>query len=155
MNTKTYNKMTHTRNPRRQVTYTPHFGNLINEFFNTAVGDVVQKADNKHYTNPAVNVIEHEDKVELQVALPGYGRDDVNIIVDEDILKLESKEKEATEGQYRLREFNYAGFKKNFRLPEDIDTNKVEAKFDLGILTVTLSKKEEAIPQPPRQITIQ
>ena len=141
---------------RPSIAYAPQFGNLLNEFFNTAVGDVVHKAETKHFTNPAVNAIEYETKLELQLALPGFTKEDVIITVENDVLSIESKEKETeNSGKYRLREFNYAGFKKNFRLPEDIDPAQVEAMFAYGILTITLGKKKEAIPQPPRTITVQ
>jgi HSP20 family protein len=141
---------------RARVNYQPHLGNLINEFFNTAVGDVYQKAESKRtYTNPAVNVINYEDKTTLQLAVPGFSKDDVTITLDQDTLTIECQ-KEATDStaNYRLREFNYNGFKKAFKLPEDIDTANVKASFDLGILSIDLYKKEEAIPQPARQIDI-
>ena len=102
-----------------------------------------------------MNVIEYDDRYELQLALPGYVREDVQITVEEGLLKLNGQ-KEISEGKlnYRLREFNYSEFEKNFKLPESIDISNIEAAFELGILTITLRLKEEAIPQPPRKIII-
>lgn len=139
----------------RVVSTTPDINNFINDFFNTAVGDVIQKADKKYFTNPAVNVREHVEKIELEIAIPGVQKDLVTITVDDDLLKIESTTPNEDSSAFRLREFNYAGFSKNFKLPETIDTNSVEANFDSGILTLTLGKKKEAIPQPPRKISIQ
>jgi HSP20 family protein len=144
------------RRPKARVTYQPYFGNLINEFFNTAVGDVYKKTESKQsFTNPAVNVISYDDRTVLQVALPGFSKKEVNITVDQDTLTIEGTQDQADNTEnYRLREFNYAGFKKSFRLPEDIDTDKIRANFKSGILKLELYKKEEAIPQPARSIEI-
>ena len=144
------------RRPKARVNSQPLFGNLINEFFNTAVGDVYNKAESKKsFTNPAVNVITYDDRTVLQVALPGFSKKDVNITLDQDTLTIEGKQDEPENASnYRLREFNYAGFTKTFKLPEDIDTTKVKANFKSGILKLELFKKEEAIPQPARSIEI-
>ena len=147
------------RRPRVRVNSQPIFGNLINEFFNTAVGDVYKKAESKQsFTNPAVNVITYDDRTVLQIALPGFSKKDVNITIDQDTLTIEGKQDASDEQEgttsYRLREFNYAGFKKSFALPEDIDTEQVKANFKSGILKLELFKKEEAIPQPARSIEI-
>ncbi len=141
---------------RAIVNYQPHFSHLINEFFNTAVGDEYQKAESKRtYTNPTVNVINYDDKTTLQLAVPGFSKDDVTITLDQDTLTIEGQI-EATDSttNYRLREFNYNGFKKAFKLPDDINTDNVKATFNLGILSIDLYKKEKAIPQPARQIDI-
>lgn len=143
-----------TRRPKATVRYTPNLGNIFNELLNTAVGDVVQKTEKRHFTNPAINVIENDDRFELQLAIPGYNKKNVTITVDNDILKVEGKDEVATDSKFRLREFNYTGFAKSFRLPEDIDGQKIEAKFNNGVLSITLNKKEEAIPQPPKTIII-
>lgn len=144
------------RRPKARVTYQPYFGNLINEFFNTAVGDVYKKAESKQaFTNPAVNVISYDDRTVLQVALPGFSKKEVNITIDQDTLTIEgTQDAEENTENYRLREFNYAGFNKSFKLPEDIDPDKIKANFKSGILKLELFKKEEAIPQPARSIDI-
>lgn len=143
--------------PRTQVNTVPHFGNFVNELFNTAVGDVIQKSEHRFFTNPATNVITFDDRYELEVALPGFSKNDIEIEVDNDVLEISSKEiskDDAPKLNYRLREFNYAGFKKSFKLPESADGQKVKAKFNQGLLLITIPKKEEAIPQPSRKIDI-
>jgi len=140
--------------PRRQRVYLPHFGNIINEFLNTSVQDVVTNG-NKSITNPAVNVYSDEDKYVLELAVPGHTKKDINITIEEDIVQIQSnKESNQLEGQFRLREFNYSGFERKFRLPETVDQAKISATFKNGVLTLTLHKKEEAKPQPAKTITI-
>ena len=139
---------------RRPVRYTPQYSNWINEFFNTAVGDVVQNADKRYTTNPATNVLEYDDRFELKLALPGFAKKDIAIELDKDVLKVASDATSEEETKYRLREFNYAGFKKHFKIPKTVKRDAVHAGFADGILTITLNKKDEEIPQPAKNITI-
>lgn len=146
-----------TSRPYRTQTHVPHFGNIVNELFNTAVGDVIQKGEKKLFTNPATNVIEYEDRFVLSIALPGFSKDTIEIKIDDDVLSIsdsqESKGKDEP-SNYRLREFNYSGFSKTYKLPEEADAVKITAGFEFGVLTILIPKKEEAIPQPPRKIAI-
>ena len=141
------------RKPNR--IYYPHVGNLFTEFFNTAVGDVVSTEERKKFTNPATNVIEHDDRFELEMALPGFTKEDLEIKVVEGRLSIKAKEHQnKDESNYRLREWNYTGFAKHFRLSDDIDSSVVNANINQGVLHITLGKKKEAIPQPPKVIKI-
>jgi len=141
--------------PRRSRANFPHFGNIVNEFLNTAVGDVVNQSDNKKFTNPATNVINYDDRFVIEMAVPGFSKKDVNITFEEDRLTVKSqRESEKSELNYRLREFNFTDFSKSFRIPESVDRDGIQASFESGILTITLNKKPEATPQPPKKITI-
>jgi len=156
----TYNQRTSRQ--RSNLIALPRIDNLVNEFFNTAVGDVIKKSEKKHFTNPATNVIEHDDRYVLTIALPGYAKEDLAITVDDQILKVVEKsldeekatKKEASVSKFRLREFNYSGFNKSYKLPDEAAAQKISATVDLGLLTIEIPKKEEAIPQPPREINI-
>ena len=146
---------------RRSVITVPRLDNFVNEFFNTAIGDVVNKSETKHFTNPATNVVEYDDKFVLSIALPGYSKTDLTIKVDDLLLKISDKkanteqpEEEAPKEKYRLREFNYGGFSKTFKLPKTANPLKISASVELGVLTIEISKKKEAIPQAPREIKI-
>ncbi len=141
--------------PQRRTIYAPHFGNIVNELFNTAMGDVVSKNENKQFTNPATNVKSYDDRFILEIALPGYSKDNVIIEVEDKLLKIQSKDlSEDADQNYRLREFDYSGFNKTYKLPEIVDIQGIEATFNFGVLNLVLNKKKEAIPQPPKKITI-
>ena len=141
--------------PKRARTNYPHFGNIVNEFLNTAVGDVAQKAERKNFTNPATNVINYDDRHVIELAIPGFAKKDVSITFEDDRLTVKSNREEAKGGlNYRLREFNYTDFTKSFKIPETVDSESIVASFESGILTITLNKKPEATPQPPKSITI-
>ena len=107
--------------------------------------------------HPAVNILETEEGFTLAFAAPGREKSDFNVAVDKDVLKVTGKApelEEETNQKFRRREFRYVAFERQFKLPETIDTEKVNARYENGVLTVELSKKEEAKPQPPKAIEI-
>lgn len=111
-----------------------------------------------HKTNlPAVNIKENERDFELELAIPGFKKDDVNIEVDENVLTISSEiksENESKEENFTRKEFSFSSFKRAFSLPETIDEDRINAKHEDGILKLTLPKKEEALPKPKRLIDI-
>lgn len=140
-----------TRNNRSVVNN--NFDNFFNDFFNSNFPTTTNVKTN----SPAINVVESEDGYRLEVAAPGFSKKDFSIEVEKEILTIAGKQEvqEAKEGEkYTRREFNYTEFKRTFHLPETIDAQAINATFENGILSITLNKKEEAKPQPARQIEI-
>jgi HSP20 family protein len=131
--------------------------NLVNrvfdEFFQTApAARPVLRAN-----LPAVNVKETDEGFELEVAAPGFHKEDIKIEVNEGVLTISGAQKtDATEPQngYTRREFHYANFTRRFTLPETADEAQISAQYHNGILNVVLPKKEEAKPQPARLIAV-
>ena len=106
---------------------------------------------------PAVNIKEGEKDFSLELAIPGFKKEDFNIAVDNDVLTISSevkKEKEIKEEKYTRREFSMTSFKRAFTLPETVDADAIRAQYEDGILTVQLPKKDEALPKPKRLIEI-
>ena len=98
---------------------------------------------------PAVNVKENEKNYEIEVAAPGMKKEDFNIAVDNGILTIsaESKdEKEQKEDNYTRREFSYSSFSRSFSLPQNVDEDNIKAKYENGVLYLTISKIEEEKP---------
>src|SRR5690554_691618 len=101
------------------------------------------------FSIPAVNIIEKSSNFALEIAAPGLGKEDFKIEVEEDMLKVSAQKATQTEteenndSQFRKREFNYESFTRSFRLPDTIETDKIQAKYKNGILSVTLPKMEE------------
>ena len=95
---------------------------------------------------PAVNVIENKEVYELQLAIPGYSKDEVKISVENTTLTIsaefESKEETTT---YSRREFIKTSFERSFTLPRSIDTDKIEAAFENGILNIKLPRKGDLV----------
>ena len=98
---------------------------------------------------PAVNVKETEKYFEVEVAAPGLKKEDFSIELENDVLsvshlKKEEKKAEGENGRYTMKEFALKSFKRSFSLPENqIDSEKIEAKYQDGILNIVLPKKEE------------
>lgn len=130
-----------------------NFDNLFNEFFNTGFPQSKMIAN----STPAINVLEVENGYRLDIAAPGFMKEDFNLEVDKGILTISGKiNTEAKEGEkYTRREFNYADFKRTFHLPETVDANAIGAQLENGILSINLGLKEEAKPVPARQIEIE
>lgn len=106
---------------------------------------------------PAVNIKENEKDFMLELAIPGFKKEDFNIEVDNDVLTISSevkKDNEVKEDNYTRREFSVSSFKRAFTLPETVNEDEINATYEGGILKLTLPKREEALPKPKRLIEI-
>jgi len=133
------------------------FPSWIEEFF----GNDFVSNYNEHNANvsvPSVNVKEDDEKFLIEVAAPGLHKEDFNIEVDNGILKISSEKKQEYDNKSEKilrREFSYCSFKRTFSLPDSVNTEKIDAKHENGILYVNLPKREEAKIKPIRQISIE
>ena len=96
---------------------------------------------------PSADISETDREVRLSIELPGMERDDVEVLVAEDILTIkgEKRSEKQKEGRgYALRERSYGAFERNFHLPVEVEPAKARAAFESGVLTVTLPKKAAA-----------
>ncbi|MEM9544690.1 MAG: Hsp20/alpha crystallin family protein [Bacteroidota bacterium] len=137
----------HRRNKghRNHGFFAPSFGNIINEILNSPLNEVVTDKP-KRYTYPPANVMKEGSTYILSIALPGVDKKDVSINIEKNKLTIKSNVEENTETKYRLREFNYAKFERAFTLSEDADTDNISAKFEQGILSITIPTIKEAGP---------
>lgn len=100
------------------------------------------------FSTPAVNIIENLPNFVLELAVPGLNKEDFAIEIEEDTLKITSKKvEEKEEGlkdlKFLKKEFNYTSFERSFKLPENIETDSIQANYENGVLKVTLPKMEE------------
>jgi len=99
---------------------------------------------------PKVNVIEKEEAFHLEAETPGMTQKDVSIEFHNGVLTLKGhreKDSQSDKNDYRIREFSKQSFARSFRLSDQIDSEKVAARMDQGVLKVTLPKKEQAKPK--------
>jgi HSP20 family protein len=99
---------------------------------------------------PAVDVYEDEHKVSLKIEVPGIDEKDIDVRVENNTLTVHGErkiEKEEKEENYRRVERQYGSFTRTFTLPQTVDTEKVSANYDKGVLKITLPKKAEAKPK--------
>jgi len=105
---------------------------------------------------PAANIIETEKSFEIQIAVPGYRKDDISIDLENSLLSIYC-EKNRNEGQdinFIRREFISGTFRRSFTLPKIVESEKITADYKNGILQVLLPKKEEAKQKVSRGIEI-
>lgn len=110
-----------------------------------------------HTTLPAVNIRESNDEFHVELAAPGFDKSDFNIELHNDLLTISSEKKfeeNSGEGDFTRREYSYQSFSRTFSLPNSIDSDKIAAHYDKGILKITIPKMEKSKPKPTRQINI-
>ena len=102
---------------------------------------------------PACNVWEDEHGFSVQLALPGWERNQIQLEVNNQILTVKGDRPMPEEkGRYHVQEIPRGSFSRRFRLPSFVDHNQATAAFTQGMLTVNFPKKEEA---KPRRIEIE
>ena len=107
-------------------------------------------------TAPAVDVSDGEKAYEVTAELPGMDEKDIEVNIVNGGLRIRGEKKEEKEEKkkdYYLSERRYGSFERYFRVPEGVDTDKIEASFKKGVLTVTLPKKPEA-QKPEKKIEV-
>jgi len=99
---------------------------------------------------PPVDVYEDEHNVSLKIEVPGIDEKDIDLRIENNVLTVHGErklEKEEKEENFRRVERQYGSFTRTFTLPNTVDSEKVSANYEKGILKVTLPKKAEAKPK--------
>ncbi|MDH5382374.1 MAG: Hsp20/alpha crystallin family protein [Cyclobacteriaceae bacterium] len=98
---------------------------------------------------PAANVKEDEKRFMIELSVPGYAKKDIHVELEENnMLRINGERKDESEEEranFTRKEFSYGSFSRLFKLPEEVNEGKIEAKCHDGILFVELPKKESAI----------
>ncbi len=108
--------------------------------------------------NPTANVAENKDHYLLEVAVPGYRKEDLKVEVQNNLLTVSGKAKKdmvSDETNLLRYEHRIREFKRSFELDADIDPKKVEATYDAGILKIKLNNKNGKISLAPAKINVQ
>jgi HSP20 family protein len=101
---------------------------------------------------PAVDVRETKDALEVVAELPGMRPEEVEVNIENNVLSISGEKKqELTDGdgerQYHVIERRSGRFERSFTLPRTVDSDRISARFDHGVLTVTLPKADAAKPR--------
>ena len=112
-----------------------------------------------NFTLPSVNIEDNKDHILINLAAPGMKKEDFRVELKDNMLMIagESKHQESEQegNNFSLREFNYSRFNRRFNLNESfVDEQKIEARYENGILTIRLAKKEAAKEKPSKQIVV-
>ena len=129
------------------------FSTEINRLFDTLFEPANLSARTQRWA-PAMDLVEAEDHFLLKADLPGLAEDDVTIEVQDNVLTISGERKAEHErkekGYYRL-ERSFGRFSRSLTLPEGVNADAINAKFDKGVLEVSIPKPEE---RKPRRINI-
>ena len=118
------------------------FPTMFDDFFNT---DFMPRANN---TAPAVNVKESEKAYTMELAAPGIKKEYCRVAINDEgnlTIAIENKQEhkhEDSHHHYLRREFSYSNYEQSYTLPDDVVRDKISAKVEDGILTVTMPKTE-------------
>ena len=106
---------------------------------------------------PAVNISEAKDSYLVSLAVPGMKKDDFKVDVEGNMLTISSEKsetKEANEEKYTRKEYNYSSFSRSFTIPDDVEIEKIDARYQDGELKLTLPRKEEAKKSSAKKISV-
>lgn len=133
----------------------PSFHTLLDDFWGT---NWMPMKERVNATVPAVNIHEDENGYKIEVAAPGYEKSDFSVTIENEMLTIaveKHEEKQEENSQLTRKEFGYSSFTRRFNIPQElVDTERVEAQYEKGILTLLIPKREEVKPKPARMIEI-
>jgi HSP20 family protein len=96
---------------------------------------------------PAIDIVEKDKAFEVTAELPGLDVKNIDLQLSDNVLTIKGEkqeEKEETAKDHYISERRYGSFRRSLQVPDSIDTNKIEASFKGGVLTVTLPKSPDA-----------
>jgi len=119
----------------------------IDRLFETALGSL---ADPASATRFPVDIYEDKDNTYVRAELPGMNRSDINVEMVEDYLTISGTRKSSSGKEDGQGEQSFS-FSRSVTVPEQVQSDKVSANYENGVLTVTLPKREEA---KPKKVTV-
>ena len=134
----------------------PATQNTFSDFFNDFFNDSLMSRD-YFKSVPAVNISERSNDYLIEMAAPGFAKDDFKVNVENDILTISAEkknEKMDENSRFTRKEFQYSSFSRTFTMPEHVEAEKIGAEYKDGVLALMLPKKEEAKVKPVREIKI-
>ncbi|MBY0436452.1 MAG: Hsp20/alpha crystallin family protein [Cyclobacteriaceae bacterium] len=106
---------------------------------------------------PSANVAETPKEYMIDLAAPGLERKDFKVEINNHTLTVSSEKKEEQKEEkngYSRKEFSYSSFSRSFSLPENVKEGSIDAKYQDGILKITIPKKEVTVSKPVREIAV-
>ena len=131
----------------------PVWDNFFSDFFE-------DNYSNCSCRKPSANVKETEKSFEFELDLPGFNEDELDVSVEKNLLEIKAEKKkvvkedetaeeksvEKSSGKLLISE-RVSGFFRSFMLPETADTEKIHAKYENGVLYLSIDKKEKELPK--------
>ncbi|MCZ6901502.1 MAG: Hsp20/alpha crystallin family protein [Rickettsia endosymbiont of Ixodes persulcatus] len=122
-----------------------YIDDVFNNFFNEIAS--FSSSYNNRMLSPSTDIIENDSEYNLEMELPGVTQDNIDLKIDSNILTIEGKKEQSSEKKdhnYHMQERYYGSFYRSISLPSNIDEEHIEAKFNDGILSIKIPKKEQS-----------
>jgi HSP20 family protein len=137
----------------------PAWPNFFNDFFNRDWLDWTNRNFSETNTTlPSVNILEDTNSYEVDMAAPGLEKKDFKIELNHGVLTISSEKKvenETKKGrQFSRKEYSYLSFNRSFSLPDTVESEKISARYENGILKVVIPKKDAVKTKPAKTIEI-
>jgi len=135
------------------------FNSLFEDLFQNLPNSIAGNDWNNQFSNDfvPVNIKETGDAYILDVVAPGMEKSDFKVNIEKNLLTISAEKKSEVKNENEKmikKEFSYRSFSRSFKLDEGIDASNINAKYDQGILNISLPKKEE-VKLVPKEISIQ
>ncbi len=108
-------------------------------------------------TNGQVNISEGKDGYTIEVSAPGFTKEELNIKIDNNVLIISGEhttEQDSSSENYTRKEFSKQSFERSFKIPNDVEGDGFDAKFENGILIFSMKKPKEQPKPDPKKIEI-
>jgi HSP20 family protein len=113
-----------------------------------------REGNNMPFAPYGVDIREDADKIYVEAELPGFKKEEVDVTLENSTLTISAERRaesaQEKSGEWLLNERRYARFLRSFTLPPTVDESSVQAKLNDGILTITITKREESKPKKVR-----
>jgi HSP20 family protein len=105
----------------------------------------------------AVNIVENQGGYQLSLAAPGLKKEDFKVDVDANMLTITSEKeenKEVNNKKFARKEYGFSSFSRSFSLPEEIHIDNIDAKYEDGVLKISMPRKKEVQKQTVKKIAV-
>jgi HSP20 family protein len=112
--------------------------------------------DSAGNSTPAANIYEADKEFQIEIALPGVDKKDIRISYEKGHLKVsvERDSENNNDNRYDRHEFDYRGAERVFKTGDRVNTDEISAKYENGVLSLILPKKEAFVQKPVRSIEV-
>lgn len=131
----------------------PVLSNLFENFFDSEFPASFERGMG---CAPATNIIEKEDQYEIQLVAPGLSKDMFSLGVENNVLTVsfEKKEERETKDKFLRWEYEAESFTRSFALPKNVDTDKIKAQYENGVLKIGVPREKPEKAKLSKQIKI-
>ena len=139
----------------RQEFLTP-FDRIFDDMFGNMFPTIANDFGDDFFTKgsyPKVNVVNYDDGIEIDAAIPGMTKDDVDVEITDGVLTIQgtsNQNRHVDDAQYLKREIKRSSFRRSFTLGDNLDSENISASFDNGILTLSIPK---LVPDDVKPVT--